>query len=541
MSIAEDLDPRPGEIRSMGEHALLVGVDGPAAARAIVARVTDRPDLEAVAGLRSVLVTSTEPLEEGTVTQLFDDHEDVPSAASMTHHKIPIVFDGADLDEASNVLALSTQAIITMLLETTLEVAMLGFSPGFGYLTGLEGPLATLERRATPRPRVPAGSLAVAGSMAALYPDATPGGWWLLGRTDVVLFDQNATTPALLQPGDTVSFIQAASPNQRVPAVRPPVRRAEGTLEVVATPPWITVVDHPRSGVAGMGIPASGPFDPERAALVRRLVGTSDGSLEVTGIGLELRAHAPCTVAAVDLVITVDGRTVPPNQPLGLGAGQALRVEGLGRGHRGYLAMTGGPGGPEILGSRGTDVLSRVGPGPLEVGDRLVATTATAALPAQAVMSTDGPVSVLRVTEGPHVHALPEGVAQLANWHAVVGDASSKVGIRLMSGVAPLISHRGAITSIPVVTGAVQCPPDGTAIVLGPDHATVGGYPVVAVVIDADLPILGRLCPGDEVRVAVVSRYEAAAARQARVATLAAALSGVSPSGDDQGRLASWG
>ena len=525
----------------MGEHALLVGVDGPAAARAIVARVTDRPDLEAVAGLRSVLVTSTEPLEEGTVTQLFDDHEDVPSAASMTHHKIPIVFDGADLDEASNVLALSTQAIITMLLETTLEVAMLGFSPGFGYLTGLEGPLATLERRATPRPRVPAGSLAVAGSMAALYPDATPGGWWLLGRTDVVLFDQNATTPALLQPGDTVSFIQAASPNQRVPAVRPPVRRAEGTLEVVATPPWITVVDHPRSGVAGMGIPASGPFDPERAALVRRLVGTSDGSLEITGIGLELRAHAPCTVAAVDLVITLDGRSVPSGQPIGLGTGQFLRVEGLGRGARGYLAMTGGPGGPVVLGSRGTDVLSRVGPGPLQVGDRLIAVSATSALPAQAAVPGDPEVPVLRVTEGPHARILRHGLTSLASWRGVVGASSSKVGIRLSSSVAPLARHDGEITSIPVVTGAMQLVPDGTAIVLGPDHATVGGYPVIAVVIDADLGLLGRLAPGDEVHVEVVSRAEAAAALQARSDVLASAVSGVSPSADDQGRLASWG
>ena len=123
----------------------------------------------------------------------------------------------------------------------------------------------------------------------------------------------------------------------------------------------------------------------------------------------------------------------------------------------------------------------------------------------------------------------------------MVGASSSKVGIRLSSSVAPLARHDGEITSIPVVTGAMQLVPDGTAIVLGPDHATVGGYPVIAVVIDADLGLLGRLAPGDEVHVEVVSRAEAAAALQARSDVLASAVSGVSPSADDQGRLASWG
>ena len=534
----------------MGERALLVGVEDPAAARALVARVTGHPGMEAVAGLRSVLIISTEPLEEGAVSELLRGDGDVLAMPSTEHHAIPVIFDGADLDEAAEVLALSAEAIIAMLLEARLEVAMLGFSPGFGYLTGLEGPLATLGRRATPRARVPAGSLAVAASMAALYPAATPGGWWLLGRTDTVLFDQGAARPALCRPGDTVSFVRAASgasPERLASGSTPrstsrdPVDGAVRSLEVMAAPPWVTVVDHPRAGVAAMGVPSSGPFDHERAQLARRLVGSSDGCLEVTGTGLDLLCHEPCTVAAIDLVLTVDGRPVPSGQPIGLGAGQVLRVEDLGRGARGYLAMTGGPGGPVVLGSRGTDVLSRVGPGPLQVGDRLIADSATSALPAQAALLADPEVPIVRVTEGPHARVLRYGVSSLTGWRGVVGASSSKVGIRLSSSLEPLVRHGGEITSIPVVTGAVQLVPDGTAIVLGPDHATVGGYPVIAIVIDADLGLLGRLGPGDEVRVEVVSRAEAAAARQARSAVLDGAVSGVSPSVEDQGRLASWG
>jgi KipI family sensor histidine kinase inhibitor len=96
--------------------------------------------------------------------------------------------------------------VIARHLATEFRVAFCGFAPGFGYLTGLPAELA-VPRLATPRPRVPAGSVGLAGAYTGIYPSASPGGWLLIGRTDVVLFDVAADPPALLGPGARVRFV----------------------------------------------------------------------------------------------------------------------------------------------------------------------------------------------------------------------------------------------------------------------------------------------------------------------------------------------
>jgi KipI family sensor histidine kinase inhibitor len=88
-------------------------------------------------------------------------------------------------------------------------VLFLGFAPGFAYLGGLAAALAT-ARRPTPRERVPSGSVAIAGRQTAIYPRSMPGGWQLIGRTDVQLFDPSRSKPALLEPGATVRFVPVA-------------------------------------------------------------------------------------------------------------------------------------------------------------------------------------------------------------------------------------------------------------------------------------------------------------------------------------------
>ena len=110
--------------------------------------------------------------------------------------------------------------MIERLCATEFSAYMLGFLPGFAYLGGLPAALE-MPRLATPRPRVPAGSLAIAGRMAAIYPWDSPGGWRLLGRTGVGLFDAgNAARPALLAPGDRVCFRAVASLAEAAEAVQ---------------------------------------------------------------------------------------------------------------------------------------------------------------------------------------------------------------------------------------------------------------------------------------------------------------------------------
>ena len=116
--------------------------------------------------------------------------------------------DGPDLDAVAMECGLSVDRVIELHVATAYEVLFAGFAPGFAYLGELPAELR-VPRLATPRTRVPAGSVAIAGAMAAIYPQASPGGWRLLGRTDARLFDPTAMHPALLRPGDRVRFVPA--------------------------------------------------------------------------------------------------------------------------------------------------------------------------------------------------------------------------------------------------------------------------------------------------------------------------------------------
>lgn len=131
--------------------------------------------------------------------------------ADETHARIvdiPVCYDSRlalDLAEAAKELGLGIEELIHRHCTADYTVAMIGFAPGFPYLLGLPESLA-LPRLATPRTRVPAGSVAIGGNQAGIYPRESPGGWRLLGRTPLVLFDPARTFPSLLAPGDHVRF-----------------------------------------------------------------------------------------------------------------------------------------------------------------------------------------------------------------------------------------------------------------------------------------------------------------------------------------------
>lgn len=123
-------------------------------------------------------------------------------------HEIRTTYDGPDLAEVAERTGMRAEDVIALHAARTYTVYLLGFVPGFAYLGDLDARLA-LPRRASPRTRVPAGSVAIAGRQTAVYPLATPGGWHLVGRTDAVLLDVARTPPALLAPGDRVRFVPA--------------------------------------------------------------------------------------------------------------------------------------------------------------------------------------------------------------------------------------------------------------------------------------------------------------------------------------------
>ena len=133
----------------------------------------------------------------------------MPKGAPSREHRIPVKYDGVDLEAVAVSTGLSVEGVVASHSGRIYTVDLLGFVPGFAYLSELDAALQ-LPRRAQPRPRVVAGSVAIAAAQTAVYPLDTPGGWHIIGRTQTVMFDATRDAPALLAPGDTVRFERIA-------------------------------------------------------------------------------------------------------------------------------------------------------------------------------------------------------------------------------------------------------------------------------------------------------------------------------------------
>ncbi|MEX1104934.1 MAG: allophanate hydrolase subunit 1 [Ilumatobacteraceae bacterium] len=158
--------------------------------------------VEIVPAARTVLV-----VHDGDVTGLHDvllhpHSAPAPVAAPVV---IPVRYDGEDLAAVAAAVGATVDEVVDMHSGASYTVAFCGFLPGFAYLVGLP-PSLHLPRRSTPRPRVPVGSVAIAGEFTGVYPSASPGGWHLVGTTDAVLSDDARSEPALLAPGTPVRF-----------------------------------------------------------------------------------------------------------------------------------------------------------------------------------------------------------------------------------------------------------------------------------------------------------------------------------------------
>ena len=192
-----------------GDRALLVEVAEPDAVAAVRVALEKAPlpgQRDLVPAARTVLVVLDRAPTDLDVAALRRLTAGARVRADRTAVvELEVCFDGADLDDVAELAGRSPDDVVRMLTTVELTVAFCGFSPGFGYLTGLPGELQ-VPRRSTPRTRVPAGSVALAGPYAGVYPQASPGGWQLVGRTDAVLFDVDRDPPALLSPGTAVRF-----------------------------------------------------------------------------------------------------------------------------------------------------------------------------------------------------------------------------------------------------------------------------------------------------------------------------------------------
>jgi KipI family sensor histidine kinase inhibitor len=201
-------------IRRVGRSAILLEVADSAAVAAWHAELCRRQArgelsaTEVVPAARTILldgVPHAAALEKSLAS--WPEPAAVP-ARSGTLVTVPTIYDGPDLADVARRWNTSLREAIRIHSSIEFRVAFCGFAPGFAYLTGLPARLQ-LPRHAAPRVRVPAGSVALAGEYAAIYPSASPGGWQLIGRTDLVLFDLAADPPTTLLPGTRVRFVEA--------------------------------------------------------------------------------------------------------------------------------------------------------------------------------------------------------------------------------------------------------------------------------------------------------------------------------------------
>jgi biotin-dependent carboxylase-like uncharacterized protein len=299
----------------------------------------------------------------------------------------------------------------------------------------------------------------------------------------------------------------------------------DSIIHVVKPGLQTTVQDLGRWGHQALGVPVAGPMDTFSHRLANLLVGNPPdaATLEITLIGpeLEFGTDTVMAICGADFDITANG------QPVGAGVSRPVKpgtrlVFGRRRtGARAYLAVAGGLQTPRVLGSRATHVVSKMGGvdgRALVAGDCLPITTSEPR-PVRRASGLTLPASGrarLRVIPGPQADWFePAAMTTLTTVSFRVSPRSNRMGFRLEG--PPLTRRRqGEPISEPLAFGALQVPAAGEPILLMADRQTAGGYPKIASVIAADLPIAGQLAPGDFIEFARCSRHEAATALIAR-------------------------
>jgi KipI family sensor histidine kinase inhibitor len=554
--------PRP-RLEPLGDRALLLVVGDRvdaavnAAARRLQARLAAAigDDVVWLVGMASVALLASSPLvlpelrrrlQRALASLGADDAP--PDIASGRRIDLAVRYggaDGPDLDAVAAHAGLDAAGTVAAHAGGDYTVACIGFQPGFPYLLGLDPRLA-MPRRAVPRSAVAAGSVGIGGAQTGIYPSCSPGGWQLIGRIAERLFDPRRTPASLLAVGDRVRFrvadaaAFAADGEREMTDARREADSAAtdatsaAVVEVIHAGTLTMVQDQGRNDHRAIGVAPGGAADPAALAVANLLVGNAEtaAGLEILLRGPRLRfADARVVVWLGDAEVSVQAGdlAIPRGRPVRLPAGSELVVGTVRNGLRIWLAISGGIAVAPVLGSRATDLRGGFGGfdgRALAVGDRLplgasrlrprrsadedVARLLGWGARLESLPSRDAAVE-LRVLAGAHAPALGrEGRDTLAGAEWIIGNDSDRMGLRLR-GAALFLAGVGELPSAAALPGTVQLPPGGQPVILAVDGQTLGGYPRIAHVIDADLARLAQLGPGARVRLRWVDDDEALA------------------------------
>lgn len=278
------------------------------------------------------------------------------------------------------------------------------------------------------------------------------------------------------------------------------------TLEILRTGPLALVEDLGRPGMAHAGVTRSGAADRRSHTLANRLVANPDdrATVEVMFGGFAARIRGgdlDVAVTGADTDPSVNGKPFGTNSIHHIRDGEVLVLGAPGTGLRSYLAVRGGIGVDPVLGSRSYDVMSAIGPRPLRPGDILPVGEHTADYPeldqAPVAAISRGTLD-LQVVPGPRDDWFTDPDA-LVHTVWTVSDRSDRVGMRLTGRALECRWSDRQLPSEGATRGAIQVPPNGQPVILGPDHPVTGGYPVIGVLVDADIDKVAQIRPGQTV------------------------------------------
>ncbi|MFX0199121.1 MAG: 5-oxoprolinase subunit PxpB [Candidatus Hodarchaeota archaeon] len=440
--------------------------------------------------------------------------------------EIPTIYGGKygpDLESMAEYHSLSPEEVITLHQAGEYWVGLVGFLAGYPYLGGLSPKIAT-PRLKTPRTSVPRGSVGIAGNLTGIYPVSSPGGWQIIGRTPIQLFDVNKRPPALLSVGDRVKFVKISEnefkqlskeleskeePKKPTTLISSQEDMGIPIFRIINPGLFTTIQDLGRPFYQKYGVSVSGAMDRYAARLANLLVGNTEDQacLEVTIIGptLEVLKKMLFAITGGDLSPLLNEEDVPMWQTILAYPGDILSFGGWKNGARGYIAVAGGVQVPKILGSYATHVGSRMGGlngQHLKSEDVLKGGSPTYRLdpleemqiPPELILSYESEAKI-RVLMGPQKEYYTlEGLDTFLSAQYTVTVKSDRMGYRLEGPKIENIAGTDIISeAIPL--GAIQVPGDGKPIIMMADRQTTGGYSKIANVIDVDVDTLAQLPP----------------------------------------------
>lgn len=480
------------------------------------------------------------------------DGEEEKSTGSERIITIPVCYEteefAPDLRKVAAHAKLTAEEVIKIHSSTDYLIYMMGFLPGFPYLGGMEKCLET-PRLETPRTKIPAGSVAIGGAQTGLYPVESPGGWNIIGRTPLKLFDLNRKPQFLYKAGDKIRFepiskkefeefdvyaendwlwkngfeaeaIQQAhtaiSERKKLRDKNIPHYECGGGIKILVAGLLTTVQDKGTKGFQKYGISQSGAMDEMSFELANAICGNPENTacLETTLSGPSIRFVTECDFAITGATFanaSLNGIPVEMNKKIHANAGEVLNCGFASNGLRSYIAFTGGILVPEVFGSRSTNLKSKIGGfygRKLEAGDELAIGFARRhsmnenAFPAKNInpffARKDGILVLDCIKSSQFDFFSEESVKIFTSTVYTIAPESDRMGIRFQG--QNIRCGKTDIISDAIPFGAVQITSAGLPLVMAADRQTTGGYAKIACVKKESMCALAQAAPGTKVQ-----------------------------------------